>query len=40
MMNGGTMNGPMNWGMGIIGSPVVVVLVLGAMALAKYVFPR
>jgi hypothetical protein len=40
MMNDGMINGTMNWGMGIMGILVVVVLVLGAMALAKYVFPR
>jgi hypothetical protein len=39
-MNDGMMNGAMNWGMGIIGILVVVVLVLSAMALAKYVFTR
>jgi len=36
MMN----NGAMHWGMGIIGTLVVVVLVLSAMALAKYIFTR
>jgi hypothetical protein len=40
VMNGGMMNGTMNWGMGIIGTLVVIVLVLGAAALAKYVFTR
>lgn len=40
MMNDGVMNGPMGWGMGIIATLVVVVLVLGAVALAKYVFSR
>ena len=40
MMNDGMMNGAMNWGMGTIGTLVVVVLVLGAVALAKYVFTR
>lgn len=40
IMNDGMMNGAMNWGMGIIGTLVVVVLVLSAMALAKYVFTR
>ena len=36
MMNDGTMH----WGMGVIGILVVIVLVLGAAALAKYVFTR
>ena len=29
-----------HWGMGLIGALVVVVLVLGALALAKYIFAR
>ena len=37
-MSDGMMSGAMNWGMGVIGILVVVVLVLGAAALAKYVF--
>jgi len=36
MMNDGTMH----WGMGVIGTLVVIVLALGAAALAKYVFTR
>ena len=40
LMNNGMMNGAMGWGMGIIGTLVVVVLVLSAMALAKYIFTR
>jgi hypothetical protein len=40
MMNDGTINSAMHWGMGTIGTLVVVVLVLGAVALAKYVFTR
>ena len=39
-MNDGTMTGAMHWGMGFIGILVVVVLVLGAVALAKYIFTR
>jgi hypothetical protein len=30
----------MHWGMGLVGILVVVVLVLGAVALAKYIFTR
>jgi hypothetical protein len=40
MMNDGAMNGAMYWGMGTIGTLVVVVLVLSAIALAKYIFTR
>jgi len=40
MMNDGMMNGAMHWGMGIIGTLVVVVLVLSAIALVKYIFTR
>jgi hypothetical protein len=40
MMNDGTMTGAMHWGMGLVGILVVVVLVLGAVALAKYIFTR
>jgi hypothetical protein len=40
LINDGMMNGAMHWGMGIIGILVVVVLVLGAVALAKYIFTR
>jgi len=36
MMN----DGAMYWGMGLIGILVVVVLALGAVALAKYIFTR
>ena len=36
MMRDGVMTGPMTWGMGL----VTVVLVLGAIALAKYIFAR
>ena len=36
MMN----DGAMHWGMGLIGTLIVVVLVLGAVALAKYIFAR
>jgi len=36
MMN----DGAMYWGMGTIGTLVVVVLVLSAIALAKYIFSR
>jgi hypothetical protein len=39
-MNDGTMSGAMHWGMGLIGVLVVIVLVLGAVALAKYIFTR
>jgi hypothetical protein len=39
-MNDGTMSGAMHWGMGLVGVLVVVVLVLGAVALAKYIFTR
>ena len=37
MMNGG-MGGGMMWGMGLIALLIVVVLVLGIAALAKYLF--
>ena len=40
IMSDGTMYGAMHWGMGIIATLVVVVLVLGAAALAKYTFTR
>ena len=40
MMHDGTMSSAMGWGMGIVGALVVAVLVLGALALAKYVFTR
>ena len=33
-------DGALHWGMGLIGTLVVVVLVLGAVALAKYIFTR
>ena len=36
MMN----DGAMHWDMGLIGILVVVVLVLGAVALARYIFTR
>ncbi len=36
----GTMTGPMMWGMGLVWVLVVIVLVLGAVALAKYIFGR
>ena len=39
-MNDGTMNGAMHWGMGLVGTLVVVVLVLSAVSLAKYIFTR
>jgi hypothetical protein len=39
-MHDGTMNGAMHWGMGLVGTLVVVVLVLTAVALAKYIFTR
>jgi len=32
------MNGPMMWGMGLVWILVVIVLLLGAAALAKYIF--
>jgi len=34
------MNGGMMWGMGLIGLLVILVLVLGLVALVKYVFFR
>jgi len=34
----GMMSGPMMWGMGLVWILVVIVLVLGAAALAKYLF--
>jgi hypothetical protein len=34
------MNGGMMWGMGLIGLLVILVLVLGVVALVKYVFFR
>ena len=34
------MDGGMMWGMGLIGLLVILVLVLGVVALAKYVFFR
>jgi len=34
------MDGGMMWGMGLIGLLVILVLVLGAVALVKYVFFR
>ncbi|CAM5529505.1 hypothetical protein MAUB1S_08833 [Mycolicibacterium aubagnense] len=34
------MGGGMMWGMGVFGLLVIIVLVLGAIALAKYVFSR
>jgi len=37
-MNDGTMSGAMHWGMGLVGTLVVVVLMLSAVALAKYRF--
>jgi hypothetical protein len=40
MMGDGVMTGPMTWGMGIGMSLVFVVLVLGAVALIKYVAAR
>ena len=40
MMRDGVMNGPMTWGMGIGMALVVVVLVLGVVALAKYIITR
>ena len=39
MMNS-MMDGGMMWGMGLIGLLAIVVLVLGAVALGKYVFWR
>jgi|SoimicmetaTmtHPB_FD_contig_61_515017_length_388_multi_2_in_0_out_0_1 hypothetical protein len=39
-MNDGTMSGAMHWGMALVGTLVVVVLVLSAVALAKYIFTR
>jgi hypothetical protein len=39
-MNDGAMNGAMHWGMGLVGLLVVVVLVLSAVALGKYIFTR
>jgi hypothetical protein len=38
MMDGGMMDGGMMWGMGLIWLLVVIVLVLGAAALIKYLF--
>ena len=38
--NDGTMSGAMHWGMGLVGTLVVVVLMLSAVALAKYIFTR
>lgn len=35
-----TMGGGMMWGMGLFGLLVVIVLVLAAIALGKYVFSR
>jgi hypothetical protein len=40
MMRDGVMSGPMTWGMGIGMSLVVLVLVLGAIALFKYIVSR
>ena len=39
MMRDG-MTGPMAWGMGISMTLVALVLILGAIALAKYIFSR
>ena len=39
-MNDGAMSGAMHWGMGLVGTLVVVVLVLSAVSLAKYIFTR
>lgn len=40
MMRDGIMTGPMTWGMGFTMVLVVVVLVLGAVALGKYIASR
>jgi len=40
MMRDGAMKGSMTWGMGIGMALVVVVLVLGVVALAKYIIMR
>ena len=40
MMRDMMMDGGMMWGMGFIGLLVILVLVLGVVALAKYVFFR
>jgi hypothetical protein len=40
LMRDGVMTGPMIWGMGVGMSLVVVVLVLGAIALIKYIVAR
>ncbi len=37
-MQEGMMNGGMMWGMGLVGLLIVLVLVLGAAALIKYLF--
>ena len=40
MMRDMMMDGGMMWGMGLVGLLVILVLVLGVVALAKYVFFR
>jgi hypothetical protein len=40
MMRDGVMTGPMTWGMGLSMALVVVVLVLGSVALVKYIRSR
>ncbi|HEV2335245.1 MAG TPA: hypothetical protein VGS13_07100 [Stellaceae bacterium] len=40
MINDGMMNGPVHWGIAIIGLLGVFVLALGAVALAKHIFAR
>ena len=40
MMRDGIMTGPMTWGMGLGMGLVAVVLVLGAVALTKYLVAR
>ena len=40
MMNDATMSGAMHWGMGVVGTLFVIVLVLGAAALTKYLITR
>lgn len=40
MMRDGVMNGHMGWGMGLGMGVVTVVLVLGAVALIKYIVAR
>jgi len=40
MMQNGVMSGPMTWGMGVGMGLAVIVLVLGAIALGKYIFSR